>query len=169
MQSFCSTSFGSTFSNKSANLREIDQYKSLIGVCKFKYTEYKNKNGDNCLHLTPSTFKSILRDNNIALPSYDDFKNGKNIVFSANGFSTTDRWLDLNSTLLYADTDDTQQQLKIKKEAVHRFLNVRNNIAPIMSSIDETIDLEDSIDTTLLLTKIFHLIYKTVPLSVLHR
>ena len=88
-------------------------YKSFIGVCKFKSIDYKNKHGDNCSHLMPSNFKSILHERKIELPSYDDFKNGKNIVFNANGFST---------------------------KAVDRYQNVRNNIAPIMASIDETIE-----------------------------
>ena len=151
MQSFASSSCISTASNKSFKQREKDLYKSFIGVCKFKYIDYKNKHGDNCSHLTPSNFKSILHEQKIELPSYEDFKNGKNIVFAANGFSTTERSLDLNSTLLYADTDDALQQLQIKKEAVDRFQNVRNNIAPIMAPIDETIDVDDTtIDATLL-------------------
>ena len=85
-------SYLSSFSKKSLKQHEKDQYKCFIGVCKFKYIDYKNKHVDSL------------------------------------------------------------EQVKIKKEAVYRFQNIRNNIAPIVNKINQTINLDDdSIDTTLLL------------------
>ena len=101
---------------KSVNRQERDQFKSFIGVCKFKFMEYKNKNGIIYSNLTPSAFKSVLSEQKISLPSYEDFKNGKSINFAENAFTTTDRSYDLNSTTLYANTEDCEEQLKIKKK-----------------------------------------------------
>ena len=81
--------------------------------------------------MTPSAFKSVLSEQKISLPSYEDFKNGKSINFAENAFTTTDRSYDLNSTTLYANTQDYEEQLKIKKKAVHRFQNLLNSYQPM--------------------------------------
>ena len=96
MQSFASSFFVSTASNKSFKQREKDLYKSFIVVCKFDFIEFKSKNGDSLSYLTPSNFKTIMQEQNIQLSLFEELKNGKNIIFTENGFTTTQRTFDLN-------------------------------------------------------------------------
>ena len=141
-------SFYSSCINRSNNSSK-DRYKAFLGVCKFQHLDYNTKIFKDLPHATLLTavFKSILNEKNIKLPSFEDFKSGKTIHFVKFGFYTSNRSVDLNSTVLFANAYDPLEQLHVKKESVERYLNLKNNI-----EINKTAEIlyDSSIDVTLL-------------------
>ena len=139
-------SFSSSRCSRSSNPGR-DQYKAFMNVCKFKYLDYNCKNDKAFPHasLSRGIFITLIQEKNIKLPSFDDFKAGKTIHYDANGFSTSNRLNDLNSTMLFASTSDPLEQLQVKKEAVERFQQVKNNFEN-----NKTISRDSSIDVTLI-------------------
>ena len=139
-------SFSTSCSSRSNNMGQ-DRYKAYLNVCKFQYIDYNDKNNKEFTQtsLSRSNFKSLMQEKNIKLPSFDDFKAGKTIHYGPTGFFTSERSVDLNSTMLFARTTDPLEQLQVKKEAVERFQKVKNNC-----EINKTISCDSSIDVTLL-------------------
>ena len=140
-------SFSSSCSSSRSNNPDRDRFKAYLNVCKFQYCDYNCKHNREFTHssLSRAMFANLIQEKNIKLPSFEDFKAGKTIHYGPNGFFTSNRSVDLNSTMLFASTSDPLEQLQVKKEAVERFQQVRNNC-----EINKTISCDSTIDVTLL-------------------
>ena len=137
------SSFSSSYSSRSSH-SEKDRYKALLNVCKFQYLDFNCKKDKGFPHssLSRAMFKTLIEEQNIKLPSFSDFKTGKTIRYDSKCFSTSDRTVDPNSTMLFAGTSDPIEQLQVKREAVDRFQLVKNNCENNKTiSCDSTIDL----------------------------
>ena len=109
-------SFSSSCSSRSNNPGR-DRYKAYLNVCKFQFFDYNCKHNREFTNssLSRAMFTNLMQEKNIKLPSFEDFKAGKTIHYGPNGFFTSNRSVDLNSTMLFASTSDPLEQLQVKK------------------------------------------------------
>ena len=138
--------FSSSNSSRSNNPGR-DRYKAFINVCKFQYLDYNCKNNKEYPHasLTRAMFNTLIQEKNIKLPSFVDFKAGKTIHYGANGFTTSDRSIDLNSTILFSSTSEPLEEMQDKRKELDRFQQLKNNFES-----KKTLSCNTSIDVSLI-------------------